>query len=237
MPQVRCPQCAAINDTNAPDYPFCIGCQDNLARCGHCRWFDREASLCLSPAAAGMFEVAPDATPPCDQHSPGEMVLVRARGYLPFATAGVALALVVLVYAVLLLRGPAPPVQLSFRIEADQHAVVNVPYVVRVEVTNPGDRVANGVRLQINTTSLQSFRLLRAAPPESGREARRGEWLALSYPALHPGEHKLIDLHLLPTETGARHVVITLVSSGNNYHGMADVPVTVSARRPVEAVR
>lgn len=237
MPQVRCPQCGAINDTNAPDYPFCIGCQDNLAKCGHCRWFDREASLCLSPAAAGAFEAAPDATPPCDQHIPGEMVSVQSKGYLPFAAAGVALALLVLVYALLLLRGPAPPVALKLFVEADQHAVLDVPYVVRVEMANPGDRVANGVRLQVNRTSLRSFRLLRAVPRENAVETRRGEWLALSYPALQPGERKGIDLHLLPISAGVRHLVITLVSSGNNYHGMADVPVTIAERRPTEDTR
>jgi hypothetical protein len=234
LPQVRCPQCGAINDTNAPDYPFCIGCQDNLARCGHCRWFDRDASVCLSSVAAGLFEVAPDATPPCDQHTPGEAVLVRTRGYLPFAAAGVTLALVVLVYAVLSLRGPAPLVDLKLFVEVDQHAVADVPLVARVEMRNPGKRAANGIRLQISKASLESFQLLRAVPKETARQAERGEWLALSYPALRPGERRQIDLHLLPIAKGARHLVITLVSSGNSYHGMVDVPVVVAERRPTE---
>jgi hypothetical protein len=234
LPQVRCPQCGAVNDTNAPDYPFCIGCQDNLAKCGHCRWFDRDASLCLSSVAAGLFDVAPDATPPCDQHTPGEAVLVRTRGYLPFATAGVTLALVVLVYALLLLRGPPLPVELKLRVAADQNPVLGVPFAARVEMENVGKRVANGVRLQVNSASLQSFRLLRAAPAASARPAAHGEWLALSYPALQPGEERQIDLYLLPTAVGARNLVITLVSSGNTYHGMVDVPVIVAERRPTE---
>ena len=57
MPQVRCPQCGAVNATGAPDYPFCVGCQDNLAKCGYCRWFDPElVPIFISLLKAPLFQ-------------------------------------------------------------------------------------------------------------------------------------------------------------------------------------
>ena len=99
MPQVSCPQCGAVNSTGAPDYPFCMGCQDNLAKCGYCRWFEGDPPVCTNREVAGVFEVAADATPPCHQHTPKDSLVSPGRSMWAVVVVGLVAALV-LVYSI-----------------------------------------------------------------------------------------------------------------------------------------
>ena len=124
MPQVRCQQCGAVNDTRALDYPFCSGCQDNLAKCGYCQWFDDGQELCGNPAVAGEFEVSREATPPCSYHTPRRQLRAREGRIGLLTAAGLAAAFFVLGYAMFrLTEAPkpvaAPPANLKLAVEAD----------------------------------------------------------------------------------------------------------------------
>ncbi len=233
MAQVRCPQCGAITDTHAPDYPFCIGCQDNLAKCGYCRWFDREAGACLNPSVAGLFDAAPDATPPCDQHTPGDFVLVRSRSRLPLAVLGIAVALVVLVFAILSAREPPPPTRtvpaeyVHLGVDSNYHGVVGVPHDVAIMMQNPADHAVSGIRLQLSRDSLRHFTLESVDPKEDARE-RGDDWLTLIYPPLEAHDTKYIHLKLIPHGPGEFRVEVRLASSENEFHGRVETLIIVS---------
>jgi hypothetical protein len=200
LPQVICPQCGRANDTRAPEYPFCLGCQDNLAKCGYCRWFDAATGLCTHPIVSGLFEVSESATPPCVYHDPSDRVLARR-----------ALLKLVLV-------------------EADyEGAVVGEKYTVTAVVYNTSAAPVTGVRFEIAKRSLQVFDLL-SVEPATRRAAEHGKWRSISYPALRPGERRRITMTLRPKKAGTLHVMVRLVSGGNVFHGLADLPVIVEEK-------
>ena len=234
VPKVRCQQCGAINETRAPDYPFCVGCQNNLAKCGYCRWFNDEAAVCTKAEVAGMFEVSEDATPPCGYHSPRESVVVRQRPRPALVAVGLAAALFALGYALVwLLWMPtptaAPQAELELAIEADYRAaVLQEPYTVTALIYNPSDVVADGVRLEIRKDSLERFEL-RSVRPEPTWCTESGQWRVLVYAGMHPRERRRIALDLIPLEAGSYHLVVALRSGESTYHGMADLPITVEA--------
>ncbi len=231
LPQVICPRCGAKNDTHTSDYPFCLGCQDNLARCGYCRWYDVGAGLCTHPVVAGIFEVSQTATPPCVYHDPRSRLLDR-RGFLQVAVwvgaAAVALLLIGLIG--LRLQGPpSPPKQadLGLAIEADyEGAVVGRAFDVTALVTNGSRSPVNGVRLEIARRSLEVFDLLSVKPPAGGPK-NIGKWRVISYPTMRPRESRRIVMTLVPKKPGTLHVMVRLVSAGNVFHGLADLPVVV----------
>lgn len=233
MPQVRCPQCAAVNDTRAPGYPFCVGCQDNLAKCGYCRWFDKDRVVCTHPVVAGVFEVSESATPPCVYHTPGQNVLVRRLGARSLVWVLLAAALVTLGYGVVRLRWPAPPVQikptLELAVEADYGgAVVRSPYTVVAIVHNKSDITARKVRLDVSEELLRHFYLNAVRPePEPGSPRKAGDWRSFSYGDLSPRERRRVALELVPRDEGDFHIKVRLVSDDNAFHGVADLPVKV----------
>ena len=229
MPQVRCPQCGATNDTRAPDYPFCADCQDNLAKCGYCRWFDDNAVSCTHPIVAGVFEVSRTATPPCVYHSPSEGILVRRPGWHRLGWILLAAAVVALGYGVARLfwspAEKAPTLELA--VEADYRgATVGEQYTVTALIYNASDVTAENLRFEISKKSLREF-YLRPARPQPDEESDCGLWYMLSYPPLSPRERRRIALDLVPRKSGTLHVVVRLVSGEHDYHGMADLPVTV----------
>lgn len=230
MPQVICPQCGARNDTRAADYPFCAGCQDNLAKCGYCRWFDFETGTCTHPVVAGIFEVSESATPPCVYHTPNERVVVSRRllRVLIWALAVVVIGLIA--FGVARLRGPPqpPPVaRLDLAIEASyEGVVVGQPFPVTAIIYNTSSLLAATVRFEIAGRSLDEFEMV-SVEPEPEAKAKRGRWEMLSYPALEPGGRQRIRLQMIPKRSGTLHLTVRLVSGDNLYHGMADLPVIV----------
>ncbi len=229
MPQVICPQCGTANDTRAPDYPFCVSCQDNLAKCGYCRWFERETAVCTHPVVAGIFEVSETATPPCVYHTPNERVLAKRPVVQGLLWIMVGVVTAGLVFGLARLRGPAPEpaARLELAVEADYGgAVVGEPYTVTAVIYNASDVPAGGIRFEIAGSSLEDFELLSAAPAPA-MAVRHGNWQLLSYPALEPGERRRLALELRPLKAGTLHLLVRLVSGDNVYHGMADLPVIV----------
>jgi hypothetical protein len=233
VPHIRCPQCGAVNDTRAPDYPFCLGCQTNLAKCGYCRWFDEQAGVCTHRAVAGLLEVSEDATPPCGYHTPRDTVFVRRSGLWALAAVGLATAVFALGYAVVrALQPAAPPPQpagtLQLAVESDYRgAAVGQLYVVTVQIYNASDAVVEGVRFEIARESLGKFHL-REVRPEPSTWDESAKWQVLCYPELHPRERRTLALDLVPRSGGTFHLIVRLVSGDSVYHGMADLPIAVS---------
>jgi hypothetical protein len=235
VPQVRCPQCGAVNDTRAPDYPFCVGCQNNLATCGYCRWFNDEAGVCTSPSVAGVFDVSEDSAPPCGCHTPRDAVLVRRWGRWALVAVGLATALFALGYAVSRALVPAAgpprsPAELQWDIAADYRgAAVGEPYTVMAQFYNRSDQTIEGVRFEIDQQSLEKFDLRSVRPGPSGRDQSE-RWQGLCYPDMHPRERRTIALELVPKSAGTFHLIVRLISGDQVYHGMADLPIVVGAR-------
>ncbi len=238
MPQVRCPRCEAINDTRAPGYPFCVGCQDNLARCGYCQWFDDSAVVCTHPLVAGVFEVSEEATPPCGYHAPSQTLRVRRWGVRVLVGLGLAAAVFALGYGLMGLfekapPPPPPPANLEWAIEADiRGAVVGKTYTVTVLIRNPTKIVVTGVQLEIAQKSLDVF-FLQEVRPEPLARSRAGEWRVYTYPELHPLEQRRIALELVPRivpqDDGGVHLMVRLRSGDGQYHhGQADLPIKVA---------
>lgn len=229
MPQVTCPLCGAINDSRAPDYPFCVGCQDNLARCGYCRWFDADTAVCTHPIVAGIFDVTETATPPCVYHAPIDRIVGKRRVLRGLAWVTVGAVLAVLIFGLLRLRTTAPPpaAELGVAIEADyMGAVVGQPYTVTAVIYNKSDVPVGGIRLEITESSLDDFQLL-AVTPEPAAAHKHGKWEMLSYAALGARERRRVSVKVIPRKAGTVHLVVRLVSADNVYHGMADLPVIV----------
>ena len=239
MPQVRCPRCGALSDTRAPGYPFCSGCQDNLAKCGYCRWLDHNTLICLHPLVAGVFEVTEEATPPCAYHTPGEGILVRRRSHRLLLWPALAGAVFVLVYGAARMLWPASPPRhagplpaLELAVEADYRgAVVGETYSVMALLYNASDAPANDIRLEIAHESLSALDL-REVRPQPLQQAESGNWRLLLYPTLHPRERRRIALELIPREAGTFHFIVRLRSGEGAYHGMADMPITVATQSP-----
>lgn len=233
MPQVRCPQCGAVNDTRALDYPFCSGCQDNLAKCGYCQWFDGRVEVCGNPAAAGEFEVSREATPPCAYHSPRLELRVKRGGRVGLvAVIGLAAAMFALGYGLFrLMQAPrpaaAPPASLKLAVEADYRGTTLVQlYRVTAEITNDSETPASGLRLGIGREFLKHFELV-SVEPRPTRASGAGEWHLLFYPKLHPGERRTITMDFAPKETGTFNLRVQVTSSGNPGHGAVGLPVRV----------
>ncbi len=230
MPQVICPLCGARNDTRAADYPFCVGCQDNLAKCGYCRWFDPETGTCTHPVVAGIFEVGESATPPCVYHTPNERVVVSRRALQALVWVVAVVVIGLIGFGLARLKGPPQPprvVKLELAIEADyEGAVVGERFTVAAAIYNRSDLRAANVRFEIAARSLEEFDLVSVTPTPVAA-AKRGRWEMLSYPALGPGRRQRITLEMIPKRSGTSHLTVRLVSGENLYHGMADLPVIV----------
>lgn len=235
MPQVRCPQCGAVNDTRAPDYPFCVGCQNNLATCGYCRWFDDQAGVCTSPSVAGVFDVSEDSAPPCGCHVPRDAVQVRHWGRWALAVVGLITAVFALGYAISRALAPAaappsPRPELQWDVAADyRQAVAGETYTVMAQFYNRSDQTIEKVRFEIDQKLLEEFDLRSVRPGPSGLEQSQ-HWHGLSYPDMHPRERRTIALELVPKSAGTFHLIVRVLSGENEYHGMADLPIVVAER-------
>ena len=233
MPQVKCPRCGTINDTRTAGYPFCVGCQDNLARCGYCRWFDNERVICTQPSVADAFEVSEEATPPCGYHTARVSIQVRRWGVHILVWVGLAAALFALGYGLLVLFRAAPPVplppELELAVEADYGgAVVGRPYTVEVLIYNASDGVVENIRLEIGKESLDTL-YLSEVRPEPLLRGESGRWRVLAFPRLNPRERRRIAFVLVPRKAGPLHLVVRLLSGENAYHGQCDLPIMVAA--------
>ncbi len=229
MPQVRCPQCSAIIDTRAADYPFCANCQYNLAKCGYCRWYSATTAVCTHPVVAGIFEVSETATPPCVYHMPNENVVVRRR-WLEFSVLGlVGLVVVTLAWGLLRLREPEAKTPISAKLELEVEAtyegvVVGKPDKVTAVITNPSAIKADRVRFEIDKKSLDEFSLISIKPAPLGKE-EKGMWEVFHLAPMKPHEVRRINLEVSPKRAGILHLQVRLVSGENLFHGMHDIPV------------
>jgi hypothetical protein len=245
LPQVRCPRCGTTNDTRRPGYPFCIGCQDNLARCGYCRFFDSGSVICTQPLVAGVFEVSAEATPPCGYHAAKDAIQVRRWGLGVLVWVGLAAALFALGFGLRELFRPQPLVlpaaepgvpapELQLAVEADYRgATVGQPYTVDIVLHNTSEFVVDQVRLKIARESLGVLYLdpTKVRPrPQTDRES--GEWRVLGYPELNPWERRRIALEFVPREAGALHLKVRLFSGKDTYHGQSILPITVEEPPP-----
>ncbi len=206
MPQVTCPQCGAVNSTTTPDYPFCLGCQDNLKKCGYCRWFEIEPGVCTHREMAGVFDVAADATPPCDKHSPKDAILVPNRSLWAVIVVGL-VAVLVLAYSIYQFSQPLAvahqPRVASLEWNMSPHvpeAVVGRPIHIQVKITNAGEETVGGIRVQILNKSAPVFFKLLKMTPEAMEWTDAGEWTSYGYPPILPHEQLTIDLELVPRE-------------------------------------
>lgn len=232
MPQVRCPRCGAINSTRAPGYPFCLGCQENLARCGYCRFFDEESAVCTHPLMAGVFEVSADATPPCAHHTSRKDLQIRRRWIAVLVGAAMAAAVFALGYGLLGLFSEPAPVgpkpKLELAVEADYRApVVGEPYTVEVLIYNRSGAVVEDIGLGIRKDSLDAL-YMRAVRPKPVDAYDQGDWRVLSYPDINPWERRRVALELVPKRVGIAHLVVRLRSGEKESHGECDLPITVS---------
>ncbi len=231
MPQVICPRCSTPNDTRATDYPFCRGCQDNLAKCGYCRWFEVPTGVCTHPIVAGIFEVSESATPPCVYHDPRERLLARRRLVQVAISLAALAAAAVLLFGLLRLsiRPPVVPEQadLGLVVEADyKGAVVGQPVTVTAVISNQSDVPVGEVRFEIASRTLAVFDLASVMPPAQSIQDH-GKWRVISYPELRARERRRVTVTLIPKQAGLLHLTVRLVSSGNVFHGLADLPVIV----------
>lgn len=223
------------NDTRAPDYPFCVGCQDNLAKCGYCQWFEGRAGVCANAAAAGKFDVGRDATPPCDEHTPRPALRARLdRRLALLAVIGLAAAMFALAYGfVKVMQGPPvrpPEAKLQLAVEADYRgATLGRAYTVTAEIYNTSGVAATDIRFEIAKESLEQFELQQVVPQPTGT-TQSGEWRVLFYPQMAPLEQRRIALHLIPKAAGTFHLTLQVASTGNVEHGRADLPIRV--KRP-----
>ncbi len=235
MPRIRCPQCGAVNSTRAPDYPFCVGCQDNLAKCGYCRWYDEGRDACTHPIVADNYDVHEHATPPCGHHSPREAIRLPAWKPPRLVWAGLVAAAFTVAYAVVRLFAPLPTPQppfspdLQLAIEAGYDpAVVGRPHQLEIVVYNTSNRVVQGVRLEIAKESLAHFYLREVRPsPIQRREISR--WLTLTYPDMYPFERRRISISLVPSQPGTFDFIARLLSGEQRHHGIAHLPIAVQA--------
>jgi hypothetical protein len=218
------------SDTRAADYPFCAGCQDNLATCGYCRWFASETETCTHPVVAGIFEVGESATPPCVYHTPNERVAVSRRLQQGLIWAFVVAVIGLTAFGVARLGGSpsAPPaVRLALSVEADyEGAEVGHPVTVTAQIRNTSTLWAASVRLKIGGPSIDEFELASATPKPVAR-GRSGLWETLSYPPLGPGAQQRVVLRVIPRNAGTLHLRVRLVSEDNQFHGMATLPLVV----------
>jgi len=234
LPQVRCTQCGAVNDTGAADYPFCMGCQDNLAKCGFCQWFDDRLVACTQPAVAGLFDVGPEATPPCVHHAFRPSRVVRRRRPWAVLALGFAAALFTLGYALFQLREvkppePAPRPTLTLWLETDQRpAIVGVARKVVCDVYNLSKVPAQEVALRVDNEFFRDFEMRTpAGAPYRWVEEHGARVLRLS--SLDPGERKTVLMELIPRRAGEYQLVVKLESDRNLYHGWLPLPITVTA--------
>lgn len=233
LPQVRCPQCGAVNDSRAPDYPFCVGCQDNLAKCGYCHWFEDQAAVCTNAAVAGAFEVGRDIAPPCGYHTPRMTLRAKREGRLALIVVlGLAAAVFALGYGFFKLLQPiAPPPtpkgQIQLAVEADYRgAIVGQAYKVTAQIYNASDEVASSVRFEIAKRFLEQFTLAQVTPRPTG-ETQSAQWHVMYYPEMNPREQRTIALELIPKRTGTFHLMLQVTSGDSAKHGMADLPIRV----------
>ncbi len=240
MPQVRCPRCGTTNDTRRPGYPFCVGCQDNLARCGYCRSFDDQAIVCTHPLVAGVFEVSAEATPPCGYHTPKDAIQVRRWGLQVVVWVSLAAAIFALGFGLREMFRPPPPIPLApdlqLAVEAPYGgATVWQPYTVEVLLYNTSDTAVGQVRLEIG---LESLAVLYLDPgkvrPRPLTDRESGEWRVLTYPELNPFERRRVALEFVPKETGVVHLKVGLFSGKDNYHGQCTLPITVAPAEDAE---
>jgi len=234
LPQIRCTQCGAVNDTGAPDYPFCVGCQDNLAKCGACDWFDDQLAACTQPGVAGLFDVSAEATPPCQYHTFRPSLTVRSRSVWVVVALGFAAALFTLAYSLVELRKPIPPQptprpEVKLELETSARPLpVGAPRTIVCDVHNVSQVLAKDVRLLISEGFSGNFDMVEAPGEPSAWRQERGT-LVFRVPELAPGEHKLALLEVVPKKAGEFQLVVEVKSDQTGYHGRSPVLIRVMA--------
>jgi len=147
---------------------------------------------------------------------------------------GLVAAVFTLGYALWQLRAPVPPspepqARVKLALEGDAGgATVNRPYVIVLEVYNESEVAAENVRFMIEKEFLGQFAPLRLAG-DTGHWQDAGRWMALRIGAIRPDERRRVPLTVLPRKAGRFELVVRLISEESIYHGMADLPIVVTA--------
>jgi hypothetical protein len=184
----------------------------------------------------GFFEVSEEAIPPCAYHTPRESILLAGRG--PKALVWLLMVVAAFAFAYGLTRAlwpvspslradPIPELQLAVEAEYDR-AVVGKSYKVIVFIHNTSDTVAENVRFEIARDPLRSL-YLKGVMPEPSDQSESARWRTFFYPALSPHERRRMAIELVPREAGTFHLAVRLLSGKDLYHGLTDLPITVSA--------
>ncbi len=242
MPQIRCTQCGAVNDTGAADYPFCVGCQDNLAKCGACQWFDDQLAACTQPGVAGLFDVSAEATPPCQYHIFRPSLTMRSRRVWMVVALGFAAALFTLTYAVVELRKPIPPQPapqpvVKLELETSGRPIaVGAPRTIVCDAHNASQLLAKDVRLLISKDFFRNFDMVEAPGVSSGWREEHGA-LVFRVPALAPGEHKIALLEIAAKKAGEFQLVVKVESDRTGFHGQVSSLVKAAAAPPAAGER
>ncbi len=190
--------------------------------------------ICTHPEVAGLFEVGPEATPPCSFHCFRSSHVVRSRGLWLWIAVGAAAAVFTMALALWQLRemsppppAPRPTLRLELTVD-DRPAEVGAARAVAWEVRNVSAVTAKEVRLLIDKESLRDFEI-RAPARGPGRWVEdRGRW-ALDLPDLAGGESAAGTLELIPKRLGEYQLVVKLESGPNLYHGQSATRIVVGA--------
>jgi len=242
LPQIRCTQCGAVNDTGAADHPFCVGCQDNLAKCGSCQWFDDQLAACTQPGVAGLFDVSAEATPPCQYHTFRPSLTVRSRTVWAVVALGFAAAVFTLAYALLELHKPIPPRPaphpvVKLELDTDERAIpVGARRTIRCDLHNVSQLSAKDVRLLIRKDFFRNFDMPEAKGKPHGWREEHGA-LVFRVPELAPGEHKIVALEVAAKKAGEFQLVVTVESNRTGFHGQVSSLIKAAAAAPAAGER
>ena len=244
MLYVRCPRCGTITSDQAPDYPLCPGCREDLTRCGYCEYFDAQEGVCVNPRAAGRFRAGPHATPACEEYWPTARLRRPGERWVHPAVWLSALAVFVVAVIIMLgtvfpkapgrpgsglLRGPASPpaaVRLQLVLEGPSEVRVGRPVNLGLEAYNWSQQLSQAFQFQLPRDFPRRFRL-RQILPEPVRTRSTAKHLELHYPGLYGGGRLRVNLVVVPRVAGPYDLRVRLFSRDNTFHAQGVLPMQV----------
>ena len=236
MAQVRCPRCGALNDDQAPGYPICTGCEENLSGCPYCLHFAPEREECAHPEAPLPFSPLA-ARAICPKHEPR---LQEESRKLPLHPALRVLLLAAGPFVLFLLvsskvmppADPVPQLQLAVEI-ANRKLSIRQVLLAKMEIYNRTGRVSAPFSLRLPPESLANFDWSKAKiqPAPTRPVASRGE-RRLYYNGIQPGDVPKVVLLKLPLlRPRPCDLTAKLFIGEDDLQGQVKIPVPI---RPTE---
>jgi len=231
---VKCPQCGTTTSPEAPEFPICPGCRDNLRRCGYCEHFDDGEEACLNAKARRRPEAEADLDPLCPEHVSRLLVPAVRRRIHPaiWVFAGITFLLTV-GYTVQQLIGPAAT-QVQFSAEGPYLVHPNELITIRFEMTHFSGGPTGPLRLQLAGSLFRRFRRvsIRPAPMQETVDSN-GDHRYLHYPGLMPREGRQIalDLRCPSSGIGTAELACSLLGEDGTEYGRIRLPMVVQASR------